>query len=230
MDVTSRVLKDAHYNFIAQRAKPSDKTLIPCPHPNAGLSYTHANTLQTDRLYPPVPGRLLSTRPASDARSLFDTSLKTTVIAVGGTLADSVDHSTPGLLTSKQSLALSEVAYGRQEPKHGEISARIEKVSVIAPPNVVGKHGGLGGAQVSMVAREVNSPDIARPTRASNPHPLGSMEYVGYTPDVPDTPAIDSPTWNPIAPVQGRKKAAVDRARDVLQGRLTALKKSAQRK
>ncbi|KIO34318.1 hypothetical protein M407DRAFT_240646 [Tulasnella calospora MUT 4182] len=155
--------------------KPS-AAIVPSPHPNAGLSYTHENKLQRAFLNPTLPARVVVVRNATDPRRIYATAPQNPVsIAVAGTLAE-----VKGIDISKENLRLDAVSRGQQDVTAGEIQATIDSVNVSTAPHVVGKHSGLGGGRILVKASEFHLPSSVIHGRKFNPHPPGTPEYVAW--------------------------------------------------
>ncbi|KAG9039411.1 hypothetical protein FRB95_010700 [Tulasnella sp. JGI-2019a] len=215
--------KPSHANFLAflanekASASPSSTTLSPYPHPNAGLSYTLKNNLQTMLTYPPLPGRIIATRGQQSPLNRNTTSpLPASVIAVGGTLAEIGNSMISKEQFQATSLFLERLSKGDQEPTQGEVKVRIHKAEVYTPPRVVGVHSGLGGAEVRVDAvEETGRPRIDDTTY--NPHKPGSRAYVGYDPRETWMAAQNRPLVNLQSEALATKKgfnSAVQEAKD----------------
>ncbi|KAG8863156.1 hypothetical protein FRB96_009338 [Tulasnella sp. 330] len=178
--------QSSHAHFLAYLANekasssPSSTTLSPYPHPNAGLSYTPKNNLQTMLTYPTLPGRVIATRaPQNPLLGRSSSPLPASAIAVGGSLAEIGNNKIGNEKFQANSLHLDRLAKGDQDPNHGEVKVRIHKAEVYAPPRVVGKHNGLGGAEIRMDAvEETGRPQID--DKLYNPHRPGSKAYVAF--------------------------------------------------
>ncbi|KAG9017928.1 hypothetical protein FRB90_000157 [Tulasnella sp. 427] len=181
--------RDANKKAYPAEGEGSDKSgpIVPSPHPNAGLSYTHENKLQRAFLYPTLPARVVQVRPAAEPRKMFqgkDAQNSPVSIAVAGTLAEMKARD-----VQKESLRLDAVGRGQQDVSAGEIQAQIDSVAVNAGPHVVGKHSGLGGGRILVKASEFQVASGLLYSRPFNPHPPGTAEYVAWVPKSPYTPS-----------------------------------------
>ncbi|KAG8954192.1 hypothetical protein FRC04_000413 [Tulasnella sp. 424] len=169
---------DANKKVYSGKAGKPSTAIVPSPHSNAGLSYTHENKLQRAFLHPTLPARVVQVRNATEPRKIFAAAPQSPVsIAVAGTLAEA-----KAIDVSKESLRLDAVSRGQQDVTAGEIQARIESVALSTAPHVVGKHSGLGGGRVLVKASEFHFPPSVVHSRTFNPHTPGTMEYVAWTP------------------------------------------------
>jgi len=119
-----------------------------------------------------------------------------------------------GALATQRSLKLNTVATASNTDavKQGETQARIENVGVISPPNVVGHHNGLGGAQIRMEAREFVLPEQAVFHNEYNPHRPGTQAYVGHVP-LPKLQPSRTAAWSATEYTGGQSRDTLKQVR-----------------
>lgn len=203
----------SHASFLAHLAnkeamlKPSSKTLVPYPHPNAGLSYTHDNRLQTLLTYPPLPGRIIATR-TGDNSGLRERvgPLPASMVAVGGTLAPLKNklqsHELEARTVHFDKLAAGTTTNVRQ----GEIKVRVDTAEIYSPPHVVGVHSGLGGAGIRLSVVEERDTGSMLLDKTRNPHLPGTAEYVAYEPNRASVTNLPPTVFNLSKRDQGRPR------------------------
>lgn len=138
--------------------------ILPNPHHNAGLSYSHTSDLTNKVLHPPVPGRTFN--PAADKKTdLFMTA------GVAGLLGRIIKNDALG---------------GRKPPKLADANShsqpilfRAKTILLHNPPRVVGAPSDSTGFKDGHVQFEFVEDAVVR-SKMSNPFPPGSQSYVAH--------------------------------------------------
>lgn len=139
--------------------------LLPNPHHNASLSYSHTPDLMNKILHSPVPGRIFS---SLNTRVLTDSN----VLRVG--VAGLLGNILKGDALARQPTKLSD-----QQGHSVPIPLRVKRATLSTAPRVVNSQNGSSGFKENQVHLEFIE-DARLRAEMTNPYPPGSQAYIEH--------------------------------------------------
>ncbi|KAH7889477.1 mitochondrial ribosomal protein subunit-domain-containing protein [Phlebopus sp. FC_14] len=170
------------------RSRPSHRSIEHMPHRSGGLSYTYYSPLQTFLMTKERKGRLVETFRGRDRNSLFYVA---SFAGMGG-------------LLSKKDAGVARPMVWDDPDRTGEVMLRPTYAALERVPGVVGEmRQGLKATKLNMKLRVWDGQSHNR----SNPHPLGSREYIAAAPLESSLPLFAPATQRKLDEVVAKSKA-----------------------
>jgi Mitochondrial ribosomal protein subunit len=169
MHVDDFLMRRAAEEFQSEESKRIERR----PHNLAGLEYTFMSTMQSQYLHKPVPGRDV----AQSRAERYDHSRreqKTDIIAVGGMLGELRDTGGQTIMPTD----FGTLEEPRRNREQGRGTFVIKTADLYRVPSTVG-HTPQKASDTKFSSIQFSTPELAK-SNSSNPHPLGSIEYVGW--------------------------------------------------